>query len=148
MNESEDVAKASTVKREEYNKATIYKGPNVASKPSDQLYIRAAKTDFGRVDYQIFAVINYRGTWRFYNWAYDADGNSLDLAVMTRNLDQCKSNDCAHNEDLVISVTKKYREGNMDSGLRFWVSAKKEGVKEEFYIPSGYIKAFLSLSGD
>lgn len=145
LNDPGAVARASSVQRDEYGKTTIYRGPNAAKKQLDQLFIRARKTDFGSVDYQIYVAINYNGVWRFYNWAYDTNGKTLDIMLLSRNLDQCKGNDCEQNEHLSIDVTRKYLEENMHSGLRFWVSAKEE-VKEVFFIPPGYIKAFLSLS--
>lgn len=145
MNDSQDVAGASSVQRDEYKKITIYRGPNIANKQPDQLYIVATKTDFGGISYQIFAIINYSGAWRFYNNAHDTKGNSLDITLMTRHLDKCTRNDCAHSEDIVINVTKKYLEEYMQSGLRIRVSAKA-GEDEVFIIPPGYIKAFLSLS--
>jgi hypothetical protein len=148
LNDDQSVAERSSVQRERHSRTTIYRGPNAATKPSDQLYIRASKTDAGDVSYQIYVVIGYSGAWRFYNWAYDTNGNSLYLTVMTRNLAACNRDDCSHNEHLVIDVTRKYLEENMQSGLRIRVSGKKEDAKEEFLIPAGYIKAFLTLSGE
>lgn len=141
------VAKATKVQRGESNLATIYKGPNVASNPQDQLYIRALKSDAGSITYEIYVVINYTGYWRFYNLAYDAHGDILDLTVMTRDIDECKRIDCVQQELLIVDVTRKYLEENVQGGLRFWVSAKKEKTKEVLFIPSGYIMAFLSLAG-
>jgi hypothetical protein len=140
------VAKATKVQRGESNFATIYKGPNVASNPQDQLYIRALKSDAGNITYEIYVVINYTGYWRFYNLAYDTYGNILDLTVMTRDIDECKRIDCVQQELLIVDVTRKYLEENMQGGLRFWLSAKKEKTREVLFIPSGYIMAFLSLA--
>ena len=126
---------------------TIYKGPNVASNPRDQLYIRALKSFSGSTSYKIYVVINYTGDWRFYNSAYDTAGNTLDLTVLTRAIDECKRIDCVQQELLIVDVTGKYLEEHMQRGLRFWVSAKKEKTQEVLFIPSGYIMAFLSLAG-
>lgn len=145
FNDPGDVAAASSVKLDEYGTSTIYRGPNVASKPGDQLFIRAQKTDAGAVTYQIYFVINYSGVWRFYNWAYDTNGNTLNLMLVSRNLAPCQSNNCSHNEHLSIDVTPKYLEENRHLGLHFWVSGKAAD-EEVLFIPAGYIKAFLSLS--
>jgi len=141
------VAKATKVQRGESNLATIYKGPNVASNPQDQLYIRALKSDAGNISYEIYVVINYTGYWRFYNLAYDTYGNILNVTVMNRDIDECKRVDCVQQELVIVDVTRKYLEENMQGGLRFWLSAKKEKTREVLFIPSGYILAFLSLAG-
>jgi len=141
------VAKATKVERGESDLATIYKGPNIASNPQDQLYIRALKSFTGSITYEIYVVINYTGYWRFYNLAYDTYGNILDLTVMDRDIDECKRIDCIQQELLIVEVTRKYLEEHMQGGLRFWVSAKKEKTKEVLFIPAGYVIAFLSLAG-
>lgn len=140
------VAKATKVQRGESNLTTIYKGPNVAGNPRDQLYIRALKSFSGSITYEIYVVINYTGYWRFYNFAHDTYGNPMDLTIMTRDINECKRIDCVQQELLVVDVTRKYLEENMQGGLRFWLSAKQEKTKEELFIPPGYIMAFLSLA--
>lgn len=144
LNNAQDVAGASVVQRDEYGTTTIYRGPNLASKAQDQLFILARKTDAGSVTYQIYIAISYSGVWRFYNWAYDDDGKTLDLTLLSRNLAQCQNNDCMHNEHVSVDMTRRYLEEHIQSGLRFWLSGK--AGKEEFFIPPGYIKAFLPLS--
>lgn len=145
MNDARDVVRASSVQRDEYSKTTFYRGPNIAGKPQDQLYIRASKTDFGNIAYQIYIVANYSGVWRFYNQAHDTQGNSLYFTPISRKLNQCQNDDCAHNEFFSIDLTQKQLKEYSQGGLRFRVSGK--AGKEEFSIPAGYIEAFLSLSG-
>jgi len=140
------VAKATVVLREDYNLTTIYRGPNISSNPQDQLFIRAMKTDTGNITYQIYVIINYTGIWRFYNWAYDTYGKTMMLTNMTRDIGECKRIDCAQHEFVILDVTRNYLEENMQSGLRFWMRGKEEKAKEVFFIPSGYIIAFLSLA--
>jgi len=140
------VAEATVVQRGDSNLTTIYKGPNVAGNPRDQLFIRALKTDAGNITYQIYIVINYTGVWRFYNWAYDTKGSTLLLTNMTRDIEECKRVDCSQQEFVILDVTRKYLEDQMQSGLRFWLNAKKEKTEEVYFIPSGYIIAFLSLA--
>jgi hypothetical protein len=144
LSDTQAVADAFSVQRDEHNIATHYVGPNIAEKYPDQLFIRASKSDIGRITYKIHVKINYGGPWRFYNEVKDSKGNILELGVMTRQLDQCQRNDCKHSERLEVDVTQKYLEENLQSGLRFRVNAKT-GEEEEFFIPPGYIKAFLSL---
>lgn len=146
LDDSAAVAGASIVQRDEYMKTTLYTGPNIAEKNKDQLFIRAKKSDIGGVTYQIYVKINYSGVWRFYNQAYDAKGNALYTTLLSRNLAQCQNNDCSHNEQVSIEVTRMHLEDNMQGGLRFKVRGK--AGEEAFFIPSGYIKAFLSLSGE
>jgi len=146
LDDPRSVAEATIVQRGESNLTTIYKGPNVAGNPRDQLYIQALKTDAGNITYQIYIVVNYTGVWRFYNWAYDTYGKTLVLTNMTRDIEVCKRADCSQQEFVILDVTRKYLEENMQKGLRFWLSAKKEKTREEFLIPSGYIIAFMSLA--
>jgi len=144
LNDAQDVAGASSVQRDDYAKTTTYRGPNLASKPQDQLFVQARKTDAGSITYQIFVKINYSGVWRFYNQAYDPEGNALYTTLLSRNLAQCQDNDCVHSERLSVDVTRNYLQEHLQSGLRFSMRGKAD--EEIFFIPSGYIKAFLSLA--
>lgn len=144
MNDPGDVAAATGVQRDEYGTTTIYSGPNIADRPQDHLSIRARKADAGSVTYQIYIAVSYAGDWRFYNWAYDTHGKTLDLTLYSRNLADCTRSDCRHNEHMGVDVTGSYLEQHAHSGLRFWLSGKTG--KEAFFIPPGYIRAFLALS--
>ena len=86
----------------------------------------------------------YGGDWRFYNSAYDSNGNSLDTTKISQDVGSCSTSGCSHFEHLGLNVTREYLEKNQDSGIRFKVSGK--AGEEVFSIPSAYIKAFLSVA--
>jgi len=146
LSNENDVAGAILIRRDEPKKTTHYTGPNAASRPTDKMFMRAWKQDHGRPTYQIYVEIGYTGTWRLFNWAYDPYGNTLDTTLLTRDLKDCKSKGCRHNESIGVDVTGEYLEQNQQSGIRFWVSGKAAGEDVPFFIPAGYVRAFLAAT--
>ena len=145
LNDDLDVASAILIQRDEYKKSTHYIGPNAADRPSDKMYLHAWKRDHGKAVYQIYVMIGYTGEWRLFNWAYDPYGVTLDTTLLTRNLQDCKTPGCAHDERIGLDVTASYLNANRQKGIRFWVSGKA-GEDIPFFIPGGYVRAFLSAT--
>jgi len=145
LNDPQAIAGAISVQRDDFKKVTNYKGPNAADNFGDSVFIRAWKTDAtGSINYQIYVMDYYGGDWRFYNSAYDSNGNSLDTTKISQDVGSCSTSGCSHFEHLGLNVTREYLEKNQDSGIRFKVSGK--AGEEVFSIPSAYIKAFLSVA--
>lgn len=146
LNDSQAVAGAISVQRDDFKKVTNYKGPDAAVGMFDSLFIRAWKTDAtGNVDYQIYVIDYYDGEWRFYNSAYDSNGNRLDTTQISQDVGSCSAyRGCSHFEHLGLNVTREYLEKNQENGIRFKVSGK--AGEEVFFIPSAYIKAVLSVA--
>lgn len=139
------VSAAISVQRDDFKKITNYKGPNASSDILDLVFLRAWKTDAtGSVTYQIYVMDHYYTDWRFYSSAYDSNGNSLDTTLISRNVGSCSQYGCSHDEHLGLNVSQAYLENNQDNGIRFKVSGK--AGEEIFFIPGGYIKAFLSIA--
>lgn len=139
------VSSAISVQRDDFKKVTNYKGPNTSSDIFDQVFIRAWKSDAtGTTDYQIYVADYYSGDWRFYNSAFDSNGNNLDVTVISRDVDSCSRYGCSHTEHIGLNITRGYLEKNQEVGIRFKLSGK--AGEEIFYIPAGYIKAFLAAT--
>jgi hypothetical protein len=128
-------------KYDEFKKLTNYTGPNVAS-GSDAVFLRAAKLDSGLITIQIYVSDYYEGEWRFYNSAWDSDGNRLNVTLISRKVGSCgRYGGCSHYEDVGINITREYLEARRASGIRFKLSGR--GGDEIFALPGPYISAFL-----
>lgn len=144
INNPQEVASAISINHDNFKKLTNYKGPDASSNINDKLFIRARKNDSNdRVDYQIYVMDYYYGDWRFYNSAYDSNGNRLDTIIISRDVVSCDEYGCSHEEHMGLNVTRDYLENNQNAGIRFKISGK--AGEEIFFIPAGYIKAFLSV---
>lgn len=148
-NDPQSITEMIRVERDDYKKITYITGPNLITDSGhysgDSLLIFAAKPDVGgNIGYQIYIMDHYYGNWRFYDSAYDSNGNRLETITVSRETVKCGSTGCIHDETLSIIVTRAYLENNQSSGIRFKVSGK--GGEEEYSIHSAYIKAFLSVA--
>lgn len=145
VSDPQAVLGAISVQHDDFKKITTYKGPNVLYDIFDQVFLRAWKSDAtGIISYQIYVMDYYNDEWRFYNSAYDSNGISLNTTLISRDVFSCSRYGCSHKEHLGLNVSREYLEKNQYSGIRFKVSGKAGG--EVFFIPGGYIKAFLSVA--
>ena len=105
--------------------------------------LRAFKSDkSGELIFQVFMHDSYSGQWRFYDSAYDSNGNKLDFKSIRRNVVHCGSiGGCSYSEDMSVLVTEEYLQANAESGIRFKITGKSG--EEIFEINPFYIKAFL-----
>jgi hypothetical protein len=142
-NDEQAVAKAISTQRDDFKKMTNYKGPNAATELFDQLFIRAWKHDkLDAVSYQIYVLDHYYGDWRFYQTAFDSNGSNLNVTQISRDVSSCNRYGCAKEEHLAVNLSRDYLEKNKETGIRFKLSGK--AGEEVFFIPSGYIKGFLT----
>jgi hypothetical protein len=144
INDSQSVASSVTVQRDDFKKLIRYTGPNAAKDDGDVLYLRAWKTEkTGEILYQIYIADYYSGEWRFYNSAYDSNGERLETTLISRDVDRCSKYGCSYTEHLGLNITKEYLEKNKGSGINFKLSGKAgEAI---FFIPGTYVQAFLSV---
>jgi hypothetical protein len=127
-------------------KVTKYEGPNTATDGNDNVFLRAIKPDGAKAEYLIYVAdyYTYTNNWRFYHSAYDSNGNSLKVNVILREVKSCNSTWCSYIEHLGLDVSRDYLEKNQETGIRFKIVGK--AGEEVFFIPSGYIKAFLAVT--
>jgi len=150
MDDQGSVIKNIKVEYDNFKKTTNITAPNITKKKwgqvrRDQLFLRAFKNDKTKnILYQIYVADYYEGDWRFYNSAHDSNGNRLNLTKIDRKTISCTVDVCSHKEHIALNVTIKYLEANSNSGISFKVSGK--AGEEVFFIPSAYIKAFLSVA--
>ena len=86
---------------------------------------------------------HYDGDRRFYDSAYDSNGNRLDTTIISRDVGACSAYGCSHEEHIGFNVSREYLEKAQGDGIQFKVSGK---AGEMIYsLPSAYIKAFLSV---
>lgn len=141
------VIDSTSVQRDEFKKQINYRGPNIGFAP-DQVFIRAWKHEKDNtISYQIFVSDNYDTNWRFYNSAYDSDGNQLDMTLISKNVIGCtRYSGCSYNETFGINISREYLVKHRDSGIRFQASGNS--VNEIFSVPAEYIKGFLKALND
>jgi hypothetical protein len=139
------------VKIDEFTKNTKYVGPNIAihrgldHSPfgTQDLFIRAWITkDDKKPTFQIY-VHSLAGDWRHFTSAYDSDGNSLDVTIISRDVGGCIGGGgvCTH-EHLGLNISKSYLEAHIENGLRFKIRGKSG--EEIHTIIGSYIEGFLS----
>lgn len=113
-----------TVKYDNYKKETTYKGKVVEDKDSIA-FLRAWKNDKDtNVTYQIYISVMYAGDWRFYNSAYDIDGNNLDLTKVTQKVENCTRYGCTHDEHVGLNITKEYLTAHKLTGINVKLGSK------------------------
>lgn len=133
------VAARTQIKRDEYKKMTNFTGANAVKYGT--LFIRAWRDDkTNKTDFQIYADSYYSGGWRFYQEAYDSDGNRMDFVSIDRKVVSCRGG-CSYEETVGMSVTRKYLEDHQDTGIRFKVSGKAGEFTGE--LPAAYVKGLL-----
>jgi hypothetical protein len=142
--DSKSITNAIKVEYDEFKKTTKYTGPYHPNRLlASNIFIRAWKTDDdpSKVRCQIYVDAYYRGDWRFYDHAYDSDGNRLDVTLIDRSVISCSGGTCSHSEDIGVNVDIGYLKKHASSGIRFKVVGR--GGEEVFVVPSPYINAFI-----
>jgi len=129
------------IKNDEFTKQIDYTGPNVIDPyySSDYLMMRAWEKA-SKINYQVYVADHYYGDWRFYNRAFDSDGNKLDFVLISKKVLDCYSG-CTFSEHAGLNVTEAYLRKHTETGLKFKIIGK--AGEEVFTLPGGYIKGFL-----
>jgi len=146
-NDSAEITGSIEIEYDEFAKITEYTGPVYSdfSGYRSHLFLRAFKHDkLDRTDYQVYVYSYYcRKGWRFYNRAYDSEGNRLEIIVIDRNVESCGRNRyCCYWEHIGVNIAQDYLEKHKEAGMRFKLAGK--GGSEVFCVPAAYIKAFLN----
>jgi hypothetical protein len=140
LSSATDVAAATKVEHDEYKKTTSFTGANASQ--YNTLLIRGWRDDKTKTArFQIYADSFYAGQWRFYNDAYDSDGNRLEFTSIDRKVVSCRGG-CTYTETVGLTVSRKYLEEHQETGIRFKVSGKAGEFTAE--LPAAYVKGFIS----
>ena len=141
--DTQAVANAVSATRDDFQKTVDYSGPNIATGFGGILIIRAWKFEkTNEIKYQIYVADYYDGEWRFYDNAYDSNGERLDTTLISRKVEDCSRYGCSHTEHVGLNITKEYLEKNKDSGINFKLSGK--AGQAIFFIPGSYVQAILA----
>lgn len=151
-NDPADIAKSMQVKRDDFRKVTSYIGPNCAQDPiSNVVKLRAFSGRDGVTEYQVYVENEYTSDigrsgsgWRFYDNAFDSDGNRLALTQISRQVTTCGRYRCFHMEIVGLEVNRAYLEERTSQGLSVKIGGT--GGEAVLAIPSAYIQAFLSVA--
>jgi hypothetical protein len=144
INDRQAVANAVSIQRDDFKKLVNYKGPNVAREWGDFVFIRAWKNEkTANISYQIYVEDYYSGDWRFYNTAYDSNGERLSTTLISRKVSGCSRYGCSYTEHVGLDITREYLEKNKESGIKFKLSGK--AGEEIFSIPGSYVQAILDV---
>ena len=136
---------------DEFEKTALFQGPRIKPNYEDFHLIRAYKFDDESFPtlYQIYISTKYSAAdWRFYDSAYDSNGNNLDMMVITRDFDVGSGARVNFKEEFVLNVSKEYLENYDDvhRNLMIKYSCKDPMWDKVIRIPGGYIKAILNIS--
>jgi hypothetical protein len=142
MTDPEDLLSRITVERDDYEKVTKVRAPPYGGSAARTM-LRAWRRDgaLASTTYQLYVSSRYGGDhWRFYNRAYDSDGQQLPLTKISSDV-RCHRYDCAYFEDVGLEVTESYLQAHAMSGIRIQISGP--GGHERFTLPPAYVAAFL-----
>lgn len=148
LNNVQDVKKSVKVKRDDFKKTTTYISPEIGH-GGTSTFLRSWKNDKeASARYQIYVTTVYDDDWRFYDTAYDSNGNRLDVLVIDREVLKggCSQHGCAHTEDVAFNVSKEYLEKNIQSGITFKLNGRTANAEIIQFIPGAYIEGFLSAA--
>jgi hypothetical protein len=144
INDPQAIASKVSVQRDDFMKIVNYIGPNVAEENASRLLIRVWKNEQSpSTSYQIYVSHAFFNEWRFYDSAYDSNGERLDTSKIDTNASMCDRYGCMYTETVGLNVTRGYLEKNKGTGIKFKVSGRKgEAV---FSLSGAYIQGFLSV---
>lgn len=138
----EDWARGVRSERDDYRKVTTYRGQQL-ERDGSVVFLRAHQLDAApKPAIQIYVAAYYGGGWRFYDSAFDREGKVLPVTVINREVSGCSRYGCGHIEHIGLAVDDAYLASRQGSGIDFQLSGK--GGKDQFYLPGGYIEAFLA----
>lgn len=140
--QAESVKVRTTSTRDDFKKLFNFKGPNLFQNGPRSLFLRATRFDkSAELFIQLYFRDQYDGEWRFYDSAYDIEGNKLDFVSIDRKVDTCAKYGCSHFEDVGITLTRDYLDSRRETGTRLKVSGRAgEAI---VVLPPGYIQGFL-----
>lgn len=148
LNNAQDVKRSVTVKRDDFKKTTNYHSPEIGYNGTST-FLRSWKNDKDAdATYQIYVTTVYDDEWRFYDTAYDSNGNRLDVLVIDRDVlkGSCSQYGCAHTEDVAFNVSKEYLEKNIQNGITFKLNGRTAKAEIIQSIPGAFIEGFLSAA--
>ncbi|MBA5248973.1 MAG: hypothetical protein FE834_05490 [Gammaproteobacteria bacterium] len=152
-NNPNETQKRVTITHDNFEKIIEYKGPNALCNYSrvgscdgyfaGNVFIRAWKyIKTNSVSYQIYIKDLVYDDWKYYDTAYDSDGNELDTTVISRDVDSCNARGCELYEHIGINISRDYLVEHITSGIQLQLSGK--AGKDTFSITGAYIKGFLT----
>lgn len=140
-NDPASIAQGINYQRNEFRKTATYRGPNCATTVNDEVRLIAIKDEkLNALTYGIYVSDYYNYAWRYYDSAYDSEGNKLPLMVLKRDVVGCRSG-CSFEEQLALDVGKDYLDKHRATGIRFQISGG--GAQEVFEVPGLYVDTFL-----
>lgn len=149
-----EVADKITVKNSEYDSTVLYEGPRIKSDATLSFFesgwvdswLRTAKSkDTGVASYGVYIVIDYTGSWRYYESASFSGGDSRKLKVLDRRVNSCSNGICNFTEQMLLSLSLEELNASSHSGLTFRINGKKltQDQGSKITIPANYISGFI-----
>lgn len=134
------------VTKDNFKKLTKYEGAELNYGELRSMFLRQSKIDgVMNHSYQFYFVDNYDGGWRFYDSAYDSNGNRLDAISIDRSVGSCsKYFGCSHWEHVGVSVSREYLQKNSDTDFQIKISGR--GGEVIFNVPADYVRYFLDAT--
>lgn len=127
------------IEDDDFQQSTTFQAPDLAPEPPLEYFLRASK-DYGSstFDFQIYFTERYHGNWRFYNEAFDSNGNRIKVLIISRDAVYANTLE----EHIRLDVDRTYLESSIEDGIR--IKLYGDACEKMIFIPGGYIKGFLS----
>ena len=139
-----EISSAFKINRDDYYGTTNITGPDYKTEYGT-VFMSSHKNDrIGHTSNKISVDTYYHGDRRYYDKAYDLEGNKLDFMSTLVKVDYCDNSGCWNEESFDITVTREYLQKNQDNGIAFKVSGNSN-YYQTFTLPSAYIKAYLAI---
>jgi len=143
------------VERDDFRKLTTFTGPTCMEclrestipgwlRSQTYLFLTASKSDSVNLMFYaiVIHIIYWDDDWRFYDSAYDKDGEKLRVKEISRKVIGCSSINCTFRENLCLLISRKYLEDHKASGITFKLYGS--GDEATFFVPPAYVQTFLS----
>lgn len=142
---SNDVFMRSSIYNDPYKKTTwirspmfINHDPFLQGMGSYYAFLRVLVNDRYVTFYQ-FYISDSDENWRFFNRAYDSNGNKLDFVEIDHQIKSSQS--VRMQEDFTINLSREYLDGAKNSGLNIKAVGKRG--EKIFVLPGYYVEGFL-----
>lgn len=145
LSDEVQIKAAIVVKYDDYEKVTRYEAPYGNVFPGgtyrEKVFLRATKKDSVISTVQIYVNHTYQNDWRFYDRAYDINGQEMRVNKIDAEVLGCKQYiGCTYQEHLGVNIDIGYLEKSLDSGIKFKVVGS--GGQQEFQLSPEYVRAF------
>jgi hypothetical protein len=131
-NNTTEVMLKTQKKEDKFTKYTHYIAPTIKreiGKNSIMAYIDTAFKEKYSGRSNISILIYYYGRkWKFFDTAYDIDGNQMKVISAGREVRGCSAKDCSFSESMMIPLSNKYLEKHLEKGIKIKIMGRGDDI--------------------